>query len=157
MTKHYISLGVLTLIVIAAVIYGMIAVGSPFTERAQKLDANRISDLSIIRASVEQFYQAKHLLPTNYEEATQYVFKKVKDSETGKDYDYVKKSDFNYDLCATFSAEFTDKNASSYAGDTSHDQGYDCISYSIPEYMRPALMPTFPTMPFSTSTPGIFQ
>jgi hypothetical protein len=147
----YISVGIMTALVLAAVIYGFVVVGSPWAVRGYKLDDTRVSDFSTIQSAAQEFYNSNNRLPNSIAElasstvgsyyATQNIFT---DPSTQQAYDYKVTSATGYQLCTTFAASSqeesqNDSNYVSYpvvyggAGtlNNQHPAGYGCIAYSV--------------------------
>ena len=91
-------------LVIAAVVAGVLAAGSPQRARLLNFDARRISDLQMIQGQIINHWQQKGALPKNLSELTDTIsgFTAPKDPQTGADYDYRIVSDLSFQLCANF-------------------------------------------------------
>ena len=146
MTRHYIIIGVVSLVFLSAIIAGFMVAGTPWDVRAQKFDQTRLSNFSQIRSAIQSYYSKNKSLPSKLSDLpTDYYYSdKIKDPETNKDYDYQVVSNTSYKLCATFSADSSAANPNQnnllydYSGlsnaTTTHIKGYDCITYNLPDY-----------------------
>ncbi|MBN2197733.1 hypothetical protein JW698_00835 [Candidatus Wolfebacteria bacterium] len=90
--------------VLAIVVVGFFVSGSPFKQRALRFDRQRIENLQTIQSQIVNFWQQKEKLPDSLSELTDNIsgFSAPKDPETGMVYDYEKKSDLSFNLCAKF-------------------------------------------------------
>ncbi len=95
-----------TIAVIAVLIGGFIVAGSPFQERALKIDRERVSDLSYIQGEIINFWQNKDRLPENINELRDDIsgFIPPVDPETKEEYTYSVKGALIFELCATFTS-----------------------------------------------------
>lgn len=135
MIKHYVTIGVVSLIVIAAIIYGFNSSGSPFETRARNFDAKRISDISTAKFSIESYYSTNSKLPTNLTDLKLDTnYSSTKDPETNKAYYYEVTGTKTYKLCATFNFESkpNDPISSGYNQEFKHPKGYHCFDLTIP-------------------------
>lgn len=101
------SLGVLFVFLI--IFYSFLIMGSPMKQRVLRLDNRRINDLQTIQYQVVNYWQQKEKLPENLSEFKDPIssFSLPIDPEfdKGKTYEYYKKADLTFELCAEFSAE----------------------------------------------------
>lgn len=144
MKKTYITVSVLSVVMIVAVIYGLSITGSPFKRMAIKNDQTRISNFTSIGVFINNYFYKENKLPTNLSELAALGSKIKNDPETDKPYDYEIATDTSYKLCATFSASSSDAEKSSsdsylYDGDgfttyskKTYSKGYSCITFEIP-------------------------
>lgn len=136
----------ITTCVALIVIYGFIAVGSPFKQRMNRLDSERVSDLTVIQAQIINYWGKKNKLPASLGDLTDNIsgFKAPLDPETKKPYDYKVLSDLSFELCANFftkSAKESDKRAAPYieslrgypdeAWNWQHEIGRFCFTRNI--------------------------
>ncbi len=94
-------------LVIAAIIIGFIAVGSPAKQRALRFDSQRVNDLSSIQWQVINYWQQKQKLPVVLTDLNDTVsgFIVPTDPETKAAYQYSIKplvGNLSFELCATF-------------------------------------------------------
>lgn len=93
------------LIVIAAVISGFIITGSPYTQRLNRLDFQKVNDLSILESELQNWWAAKGSLPGSLEELKDKMpHANIRDSQTGQIYEYTVRSQNPpaYTMCAVF-------------------------------------------------------
>src|SRR3989338_5861746 len=132
-----------------AVIAGFFLAGSPMEERARRFDDIRVGHLSAIQEEIKFFWQAKQRLPQNIDELKNELrgFIPPVDPETGQAYEYNKKGDKNFELCATFLKESIDESAAAKslpygdAGDQvwNHGVGRTCFDRVIDPDLFPPL------------------
>ncbi len=102
-----------SIVVVVAVIWGVVLVGSPTTSRLQRYDQQRLEDLQTICREVQSLCRdpdiknvLKRPLPETLDElATLARSQRINltDPETGQRYVYTVKDGTTYELCATFS------------------------------------------------------
>jgi hypothetical protein len=88
----------------AAVIAGIVLLGSPATERQRRLDAVRVDDLASIERLVASFASLHKALPHDLDSLTREPGYAVtlNDPDSGAPYEYETLSIDSYRLCATF-------------------------------------------------------
>lgn len=93
--------------VIAVVAAGLWVAGSPGEERRRRLDARRLEDLRQIAAAVDAYWTRIGELPASLKELSgwQGLAAPTGDPATGEPYEYRRRSDGRYELCAAFSRE----------------------------------------------------
>lgn len=104
-------------LVIAAIVAGFIAVGSPASQRAYRFDSQRVNDLSSIQSQIVSYWQQKEKLPSSLVDLNDALswFTVPVDPETSAPYEYSTKSGLSFELCATFSrATRDDKGRGEY-------------------------------------------
>lgn len=139
MTKDYVVIGIVSLLVLGAIIYGFTLVGSPFDVRKEQLDQKRITDISTIQAEIGSYYYEKKVLPTTLnqvEENSTYATLNINDPETQSPYDYKAVSATSYQICATFDlATSTNRPEDyNYQKEYMHPQGYHCFDFKVTRY-----------------------
>jgi hypothetical protein len=114
MTKrtHVIFSSVLSAVVVATVVWGVVVVGTPGKARLQRLDRQRLQDLQTIYREVQSLCQdpdikdeLKRPLPRTLEELASLARSErisLTDPETNEPYVYAVKDGTTYELCATF-------------------------------------------------------
>ena len=126
-------------VVSAAVVAGIITVGGPFEGRREKFDLQRYQDLSLIAQVLrcESWRSSRPVLPV---ELTVESLKShcagsgpgkdsLLDDETGKPYEYTRKNDRAFSICAKFhDAEKAMRLAYRLRNDSSFDPETGCIS-----------------------------
>lgn len=105
--KNGLMFGLIGLIlVIAAVWYSFLIMGSPMKQRSLRLDDRRMSDLQNIQYQVINYWQQKEKLPTQLSELsnpmTGYSLPIDPEFEKGFTYEYIQKDKLKFELCATF-------------------------------------------------------
>lgn len=134
---------------------GFAIVGSPFHQRAVRLDERRVMDLQMIQNEVIGYWQTKHTLPITTDALTNPItgFAVPKDPETGAAYEYRAMDSTGspqagataFELCATFAAPSEhDPATRTYYGfspgeNWDHGEGRICFTRTIdPErYPKP--------------------
>lgn len=99
-----ISMIVLNALVVAA---GFFVIGTPADMRAQRLDAERVSDLQMLQWELVNYYQQKGALPETLEVLNNPItgFVVPADPVTGASYGYEVKGTKGFKLCASFSRD----------------------------------------------------
>lgn len=115
------------LVVLAAIVAGVIAMGSPWKARAEANDQQRVSDLSQVQRQVISFWQQKQRLPDAVDEVIDpaYPSPLPADPQTGQAYRYEKRGTYDFALCAVFEGSAT-------ADDINRRNGYP-IGLGAPE------------------------
>lgn len=139
--------GVVTLLVVAAVVVGLFMAGSPGAQRDRQFDAQRIGHLEQVTYAVDSYFEIHHTLPSTLvtlsEENPSYgVESSMFDPLTELPYEYRVTGASTYELCATFALanelEEGDKKSmtrpvsrypyESYSPKWSHSAGRHCFS-----------------------------
>lgn len=118
-------------IVIAAIVMGFVAVGSPTHQRNIRFDSQRMNDLQNIQWQIVSHWQQKQKLPATLVDLKDSISGNVipNDPETAKPYEYAVKSATSFDICANFALKNEDtKGQGSYYG------GGRDIAVSYPSY-----------------------
>jgi hypothetical protein len=93
--------------VVAAIIAGLLLIGSPAEQRVLALDRHRESDLSNITRATTRYWDLHSSLPQSLDELAKYpsgyAFS-ITDPETGAPYEYRITGEKTFELCATFGA-----------------------------------------------------
>lgn len=143
--------GLLVVLTIAA---GFLIIGSPASQRAYRIDQQRVSDLSSIQSYiVYSYYQPKQKLPVSLDEINNPIqgFSVPTDPKTGQPYGYritnAPGAMPSFELCATFETQSpgTDQSYSEPVGrhmgmseNWKHGVGQTCFERSIdPELYAP--------------------
>lgn len=147
----FIAIGV----IIASIIVGFVASGSPFRVRLERLDERRLGDLqSIQNQIVSVYWQSKGALPvalSNLEDSIS-GFVVPTDPETRQSYEYAIKGERSFKLCATFDLEGGTSQGSievipyGVYGKTmnsswTHDAGRVCFDRTIDPQLYPVKSP----------------
>jgi hypothetical protein len=95
--------GIVTLVVMTAVITGVAILGSPAEERAKRLDRRRVIDLQGLQNAVDFYFAERAALPASIEELSKRPGVRVgSDPVTGAAYRYRAIAAEQFELCATF-------------------------------------------------------
>ncbi len=142
--------------VVFALGVGLYFSGTPGSARAERLDDVRVSNLASIQNSILSFYSSQKKLPTTMSEVVKIeVANFYTDPETKVLYEYTKKSDTEFSLCATFAREsmqessqypyyYSEAQISGIVGNNSwkHAAGRVCFDRVVdPRLVVPSLMP----------------
>lgn len=89
-----------------AIVFAFLVMGSPFEQRQLRLDDRRLQDLQSIQYQVINFWQQKEMLPATLKDLSNplsgFALPVDPEFEKGSVYEYNKKSDLTFELCATF-------------------------------------------------------
>lgn len=138
--------------VVLSIIWGFSVVGSPRTQRYQKLDQQKVYDLQNIQSNVISVWQNSGALPENsaqlYTSLSPYGSIK-KDSQTGLEYEYNKTGTYSFELCAVFNTDAPKNSNDTYAykdpnSQWNYTKGHYCFERKIdtqkyPSRYRPPL------------------
>ncbi len=132
---HVIFSAAMSVVVIAAVVWGVALVGSPATARLQRFDHQRLEDLRTIHRELQSLChdpdlkdQLKRELPGTLEELAMLARIErinLNDPETNQPYVYSVRDGTSYELCATFSRE----RDSDVAVFWNHREGRHCFTF----------------------------
>jgi hypothetical protein len=96
-----------SILVILAVVWSFMVIGSPSQQRAYRFDDQRVSDLQNIQYQVINYWQQKEVLPQTLADLknpiTNYMAPVDPEFNLGKIYEYKTTGDMSFELCATFS------------------------------------------------------
>ncbi len=90
--------------VLAAIVGGFFVVGSPAKQRDRRFDERRVNDLQVLQSEVVNYWNQKDTLPANLSDLASSItgFIPPTDPETSQSYEYSRKSDLAFALCANF-------------------------------------------------------
>ncbi len=95
-----------TLLVVGAIAYSFMIIGSPTKQRQLRLDDRRVSDLQTIQYQVINHWQQKSKLPADLKELANplsgFSLPVDPEFEKGNLYEYIVKGPMTFELCATF-------------------------------------------------------
>lgn len=97
--------GMVTLLVLAAVVVGLFLAGSPGTQRNRQFDAQRVGHLEQISYAIDSYFEVHRALPPTLAELTEnnvYLTADVLDPITRASYEYRATGASAYELCAIF-------------------------------------------------------
>jgi len=86
---------------IAAVVVGLVVIGSPSEYRMRRFDERRATDLSSISGAVRTYRLTHESLPQKLGDLQSAITYSLKDP-VGRPYEYAIKDEFSYELCAEF-------------------------------------------------------
>ncbi len=92
-------------LIVATVGFGFLIIGTPQSQRAYRIDEQRVSDLTQIQSQiVYNYYQPKRMLPASLNDLNDPIsgFVLPKDPDTGAMYEYKTIGALSFELCATF-------------------------------------------------------
>jgi hypothetical protein len=137
-------------VVAVSVIAGFVTAGSPASARDRRLDDQRVGHLMHIQSQiVDIFWTSKGRLPNNLDELRDSVsgFVPPTDPETGAAYEYQRRGDRSFTLCATFTTPTgeTDKSIAPYpvmergefSDNWEHQAGRTCFDREIDPQLYP--------------------
>ncbi len=125
----------------AAIVAGIFIAGLPQNQRLVRFDEQRISDVLSVNSSVENYWSKNKKLPENLNQLeTALDIKLPVDPETNSPYEYTRKGDLDFELCAVFqtaSRENANVRVLPYGGSKlevdlrGHSSGKNCFSRKI--------------------------
>jgi hypothetical protein len=123
-----------------AIVWGIVLVGSPASERLRKFDDRRVENLRSLQDAVynivydyrpyDAIQKPVRSIPATVEDvvsSTKEFKLETSDPETGVPYDYVVLSSETFKLCATFTYE----RSVDYDLLWNHGSGYQCFSFNL--------------------------
>lgn len=144
-----IFIGVISLLVTAAAVTGLVISGSPSLERARRLDERRVSDLQQMSYAMDQFWNIEKRIPNSIDELRSQrdvYLQGVADPETGEPYEFNIKGDKSFELCANFLTSSTASEPKSpepyYSRNGgndfwSHPAGRQCYTLEVRIFEKP--------------------
>lgn len=141
--------GAVAAVVLAVVVGGFFAAGSPMHQRKVRFDERRVNDLQTIQGQVVNHYQFKRKLPLMPSELTDDIsgFSVPVDPDTGKSYEYRVTGTLKFQLCASFETASDGTNGTprmpapygdSYGQNWAHGTGRACFDRTVdPEFYPP--------------------
>jgi hypothetical protein len=94
--------------VVAAIVGGLVLVGSPSAERRRRLDEVRVNDLTQLKYAVDLYWNREGTLPPSVDALATMPdarFRSTMDPSTSEPYAYRAIDATRYELCATFETE----------------------------------------------------
>lgn len=134
-------------IVLVSIVWGFSVLGSPHTQRMYKYDQQKVNDLQILVGNIEAYYATNSKLPADLPTlSSQYFGAEYIDEQTNQSYEYIKKTNLEYSVCAVFNKSSTDAvNSQVYpyyaAQNWNHPAGRYCFEQKINTLMYPKPMP----------------
>ena len=94
------------ILIVGAIIWAFLIIGSPAQQRLLRLDQQRIQDLQNIQSQIIYYWQQKEKLPAQLSDLANplsgYSVPIDPESEKGQNYEYAVKGPLTFQLCATF-------------------------------------------------------
>jgi len=127
--REYIVLGAAIVVVVAAVVAGLMVLGSPAEERMRRLDEKRLQDLNSLTYMANTYWTANGRLPASLDEMMpdSSVNPYSRDPNTGQPYGYRPIGDKMYELCADFQHEADNPPPDAFNRIWSHGVGRRCF------------------------------
>jgi hypothetical protein len=107
-TARHVLAGVVSLVVLAAVVTGVVILGSPSEERARRIDRRLLEELSSIKTAVDSYYSKNGSLPASLDElwkgspGLDVPFDAIRDPVPSNAYRYRVVAVDAFELCGTF-------------------------------------------------------
>jgi len=124
--------------VVAAVIGGLLLLGSPKEERERRLDARRVAALQDISAAVDLYWTRQSRLPAVLAELghERGIGVELTDPATGRPYGYRILGERSYELCASFAGGAADRGPAPEGDFWAHGDGEQCFRLE-PRVVKP--------------------
>ena len=121
--------------IVAAVIGGVILLGSPAKERMRKLDKRRVENLRAITSAVDLYWTRHKSLSPSIESLSKEpgLSLNTLDPETGQPYEYKVLNERNYELCTNFAFATAEEQNIYYKDFWSHGPGRQCFHLEVRE------------------------
>ena len=145
---------IISAIVVLAVVWGFVIIGSPFAQREKRFDERRVQDLQVIQSQVVNYWQRKVFLPRALSDLEDTIsgFTVPRDPETGDEYEYIvtREKEIEFQLCAIFrGADMNSAGSDSvtkpvfvrgeYNENWQHETGRFCFTRTIDPDLYPPL------------------
>ena len=134
-------LGVITAVVIAAIVTGFLVMGSPKDARREELDKRRIEDLRMLASLMtpESGRPLRDSLDVNgYNPGMK---AQLVDPVTGEPYQYHVIDSTHFELCATFDTEVRPQDLQPYEREWAHAKGRQCFKFDTRAMAGPRRVP----------------
>jgi hypothetical protein len=112
-----------TAVVVALVVAGLFAIGSPATARKYKADQERRIRMEQIHYVLSAHVREEGALPRSLEEIDEQSLMHAgyggdvrRDPESGEFFDYTRESDREYEICADFETDSDDRRSQDFGG-----------------------------------------
>lgn len=140
MSKQYAFLGFFLSATVLCLIVGFTVIGSPWEQRLLALDQKRLSHFSSLSYQIEDYFRTNRKLPETLSNLPNTNPDMFTDPQSKKQYDYKIIDDASYNLCTTFSKDSSKDNNEDGSlrlseGRKVHKEGYDCIKYTVPDFI----------------------
>lgn len=130
--------GISLVVVVGAIVWGFVVLGSPRTQRLYKYDDQKVNDLMNINSEVTNYYSLNGKLPTTISDIDVQYYMNLNDSQIQKPYEYEKLTATTYNLCADFNKASPHYNTTEssvarypYGMSWEHDAGRYCFKQTI--------------------------
>jgi hypothetical protein len=125
-------------VVVAAIVAGVVTLGSPTMQRHRRLDERRVADLRNLESAVTVYWHRRQSLPPDLDALSKEpgLRPNTHDPETGTPYDYELIAADSYRLCAVFAFDSAANPAtrdSAAASNWAHGAGRHCFDLRIPQ------------------------
>ncbi len=125
-------------LVVAAIVAGLFAIGSPAQERMRRIDQRRVTDLQAIKGATDLYWTRHARLPASLEELTAEpgVVVSVLDPESAEQYGYRPVDGLRYEVCANFATESEEMFRDRPRDIWSHGTGRQCFELDAEDVTR---------------------
>lgn len=120
-------------VVVASIVAGVIAIGTPSEERAEALDAGRVADLQRIMRATDDYWSRNERLPATLGELADDPRTSVDtlDPGSGLPYGYWVVGDDRYEVCAIFDRASVDSPGRPREDFWRHGAGERCFELEV--------------------------
>lgn len=125
---------IISIFVLAIIVFALYTSGSPFQARLEKIDRSRIDNLKRVSYEIENYYRQNDQLPESLDKLKTIEPEILTDPKTKEKYDYEKTNTTTYKLCANFATKSKDdryRYGPSPQQDWSHSKGNHCFDRNI--------------------------
>ena len=130
-TGRVVLAGVASLVVLAAIVAGVVMLGSPSEERARRVDRRLVENLRDIKVTVDYYYAENGRLPASLHElAKEPVIRISKDAVPGGVYRYRVLGAEDFELCGTFERA-SERQEGSGVDVWQHPAGEHCFALKV--------------------------
>ncbi len=131
-------LGASVTTVIAAVVAGLLILGSPQEERARRVDKRRVEDLQGIMSATDLYWTRHSRLPTSLQDLIAEPGVKISTGDPAglETYGYQPLDSANYEVCATFERESGEISRDPAKDLWAHGPGRQCFQLEAEEITR---------------------
>ena len=138
LSGRHVVLGFAIATVAAAIVAGLMIVGSPGNERMRRLDDRRVRDLIDITRALNGYWTKHARLPSSLDELLESPGTAVqsRDPLTGQPYGFGVVGAKTYDLCADFQRESDEANSDRLGRFWSHGTGRRCFRLEAEETQK---------------------
>ena len=135
---RYVVIGLVIVAVIAAVVAGLVFLGSRTEERLRQMDQKRVDDLRNIASAIDLYWTRQQRLPASLEDLSQQpgLSLKIRDPATEQLYEYQAHAAGSYELCATFERDSAERSLAHGSDFWSHGAGRQCFQLEAREVGR---------------------